>query len=111
MGRQMHANFINGEWIEGVDIRVNISPSDLTDVIGDYSQADAVQAAQAIGAANAAADAWARSTGQQRADMLDFVGTEILARKQELGRLLSRVEGKIVADVIGEVTIAGAIFS
>lgn len=106
----MHANFINGEWIEGVDIRVNISPSDLSDVIGDYSQADAVQAAQAIGAANAAADAWARSTGQQRADMLDFVGTEILARKQELGRLLSREEGKTLADGIGEVSRAGAIF-
>lgn len=106
----MHANFINGEWIEGVDIRVNISPSDLSDVIGDYSQADAVQAAQAIGAANAAADAWARSTGQQRADMLDFVGTEILARKQELGRLLSREEGKTLADGIGEVNRAGAIF-
>lgn len=106
----MHANFINGEWIEGVDIRVNISPSDLSDVIGDYSQADAAQAAQAIGAANAAANVWARSTGQQRADMLDFVGTEILARKQELGRLLSREEGKTLADGIGEVSRAGAIF-
>lgn len=106
----MHANFINGEWIEGADIRVNISPSDLSDVIGDYSQADSVQAAQAIEAANAAADAWARSTGQQRADMLDFVGTEILARKQELGRLLSREEGKTLADGIGEVSRAGAIF-
>lgn len=106
----MHANFINGEWVEGADVRVNISPSDLSDVVGDYSQADAVQAARAIEAARAAADAWGRSTGQQRADMLDFVGTEILARKEELGRLLSREEGKTLADGIGEVNRAGAIF-
>lgn len=106
----MHANFINGEWIDGADIRVNISPSDLSDVIGNYSQADAVQTAHAVGAAHAAAYAWARSTGQQRADMLDRVGTEILARKEELGRLLSREEGKTLADGIGEVNRAGAIF-
>lgn len=110
MGRQMHVNFINGEWVEGADVRVNISPSDLSDVVGDYSQADAVQAVRAIEAARDAADAWARSTGQQRADMLDFIGTEILARKEELGRLLSREEGKTLADGIGEVNRAGAIF-
>ena len=106
----MHANFINGEWVEGVNIRVNINPSDLSDKVGDYSQADAMQAEWAIEAAQAAADGWARSTGQQRADMLDIIGTEILARKNELGRLLSREEGKTLAEGIGEVNRAGAIF-
>lgn len=106
----MHANFINGEWVQGTEVRVNISPSDLNDVVGRYSQADAAQTAQAIGAAQLASYAWARSTGQQRADMLDRVGTEILARKEELGRLLAREEGKTLADGIGEVNRAGAIF-
>ncbi|AEC20143.1 putative aldehyde dehydrogenase [Pusillimonas sp. T7-7] len=106
----MHANFINGEWVDGADVRININPSDLSDVVGEYSQADAGQAAQAVEAARAAAGAWASSTGQQRADMLDRVGSEILARKEELGRLLSREEGKTLADGIGEVDRAGAIF-
>lgn len=40
--------------------------------------------------------------------MLDFVGSEILARKEELGQLLSREEGKVLAEGIAEVTRAGA---
>ncbi|MFQ6720254.1 aldehyde dehydrogenase family protein, partial [Bordetella pertussis] len=56
------------------------------------------------------AHAWARSTGQRRADVLDAVGTELLARKEELGRLLSREEGKTLPEGVSEVTRAGHIF-
>ena len=42
--------------------------------------------------------------------MLDRAGTEILARKDELGRLLSREQGKPLADGIGEAARAGYIF-
>jgi len=106
----MHANYINGAWVDGVDVRTNINPSNLADVVGEYAQADAAQAAQAIAAAHAAAHDWARSTGQRRADILDAVGNEILARKEELGRLLSREEGKTLPEGIGEATRAGYIF-
>ena len=50
------------------------------------------------------------ATPQQRADALDEIGTEILARKEELGRLLSREEGKTLPEGIGEATRAGQIF-
>lgn len=106
----MHANFIDGAWLDGVDARPNINPSNLADVVGDYAQADAAQASMAIAAASAAAHEWARSTGQRRADVLDAVGTELLARKEELGRLLSREEGKTLPEGVGEVTRAGHIF-
>lgn len=53
---------------------------------------------------------YARSTGQRRADVLDAVGTELLARKEELGRLLSREEGKTLPEGVSEVTRAGHIF-
>ncbi|AUL13651.1 aldehyde dehydrogenase family protein [Bordetella bronchiseptica] len=106
----MHANFIDGAWLDGVDARPNINPSNLADVVGDYAQADAAQAGMAIAAASAAAHAWARSTGQRRADVLDAVGNELLARKEELGRLLSREEGKTLPEGVGEVTRAGHIF-
>ena len=53
---------------------------------------------------------WAESTPQQRFDVLDAVGSEILARKEELGRLLSREEGKTLPEGIAEVTRAGKIF-
>jgi len=106
----MHANYINGAWVDGVDTRNNINPSNLADIVGEYAQADAAQTAQAIAAARAAAYDWARTTGQRRADILDAVGTEILARKEELGRLLSREEGKTLPEGIGEASRAGYIF-
>ena len=79
-------NLINGEWVAGASEAPNINPSDTRDVIGLYAQADAAQAEAAIGAAHAAFPAWSRSTPQQRFDLLDAVGNELLARKDEIGR-------------------------
>ena len=106
----VHKNFIAGNWIEGNTETENISPSDLSDIIGFYSRANADQIKQAIAASKEAFKCWQHSTQQQRFDPLDFVGSEILARKEELGRLLSREVGKILAEGIVEVTRAGQIF-
>jgi acyl-CoA reductase-like NAD-dependent aldehyde dehydrogenase len=106
---QFH-NLINGEWVAGASEAPNINPSDTRDVIGLYAQADAAQAEAAIAAAHAAFPAWSRSTPQQRFDLLDAVGNELLARKDEIGRLLSREEGKTLPEGIGETTRAAMIF-
>lgn len=103
-------NFIGGEWVAGATYSVNRNPSDLTDVIGEYAQADAAQTEQAIAAARAAFPAWSTSGIQARSDSLDKVGSEILARRAELGELLAREEGKTLPEAIGEVTRAGNIF-
>ena len=52
----------------------------------------------AIAAAKQAFPAWSRSVIQQRHDILKRIGDEILARKDELGRLLAREEGKTLAE-------------
>jgi aldehyde dehydrogenase (NAD+) len=106
----MHRNYINGQWLDGASAAANVNPSDITDIIGHYALADATQAGEAIAAAHAAAPLWAQSTPQQRADALDRIGTEILARREQLGLLLSREEGKTLPEGIGEVTRAGNIF-
>lgn len=106
----VHNNFIAGEWIGSGDQIANINPSDTNDIVGEYSQADRDQVSQAVDAAYAASADWAQSGIQQRFDFLDAIGTEILARKQELGTLLSREEGKTLAEGIGEVARAGQIF-
>ena len=90
----LHRNFINGEWLEGKGVRENLNPSDLSDIVGEYAQADKAQTEAAIAAAKAAQPAWAAATPQVSADALEFIGTELLARKDEIGRLLSREEGK-----------------
>jgi len=108
MGLQQ--NFIGGEWLDGAAARDNLNPSDLSDVVGTYAQADAAAVARAVDAAKAAAPAWNRSTPQQRYDVLEFVGNELMARREELGRLLSREEGKTLPEGIGEATRAAQIF-
>ncbi len=106
----VHKNFIGGSWVEGDTKTENINPSNLSDVVGVYSRANDDQTRQAITAAKEAFKTWQHTTPQQRFNVLDFTGSEILARKEELGRLLSREEGKILAEGIAEVTRAGQIF-
>lgn len=103
-------NLINGEWVLGANTVPNINPSDIHDVIGHAASASRADMEAAIEAASAAQPAWGKSTPQQRFDILDAAATEILARKEELGDLLSREEGKTLAEGIGEVARAGQIF-
>jgi alpha-ketoglutaric semialdehyde dehydrogenase len=105
-----HRNFIAGEWVDGATVTRDINPSNTNDVVGEYAQADAAQTGAAIEAAHAAFPAWARTTPQERHDVLSRVSTEILARRDELGRLLSREEGKTLPEGVAEVGRAAQIF-
>jgi len=110
MSTEQHSNYINGQWVPGATWSKNINPSDVSDVVGEYAQADAAQTEQAIAAARAAAPAWANFNVQARADLLEKVGSEMIARKDELGALLSREEGKTLPEGVGEVVRAGNVF-
>jgi len=103
-------NLINGEWTMGAAQVPNVNPSDTKDVIGQAASASAAEMEQAIEAASAAQVAWGQTTPQQRFDILDAIATEIFARKDELGDLLAREEGKTLPEGVGEVMRAGQIF-
>lgn len=102
-------NFIGGSWVSG-EAAANINPSNTADIVGHYARADAGQAKDAIAAAKAAFPAWSRSGLMERHAILRRASDEILARKEELGRLLSREEGKTLAEGIGETARAAQIF-
>jgi aldehyde dehydrogenase (NAD+) len=102
--------YIDGRWVDGAASTTTRSPSDRSDVIDQYASAGAAEAALAIEAAHEAAPGWALSGVQQRADALDAIGNEIIARKTELGTLLAREEGKTLPEAVGEAARAGAIF-
>ena len=104
------ANYIGGEWLAGEQTAEDINPSNTADVIGLFSRADAKATDRAIAAAKQAFPAWSRGSIQQRHDILKRIGDEILARKDELGKLLSREEGKTLAEGVGETVRAGQIF-
>ena len=82
----MHANLIGGAWVDGADVARNVNPSNTADVVGEYARADA-RAGRAGDRAppRRRSPAWSRTTIAQRADVLDRVGAEILARAEELG--------------------------
>ncbi|MEN8503542.1 MULTISPECIES: aldehyde dehydrogenase family protein [Paraburkholderia] len=106
----MKCNFIAGQWRAGAAFRSNINPSDLDDIVGEYAQADADDALAAIAAARDAQATWTQSGIQTRSNSLDFIGSELLARQADLGTLLSREEGKTLAEGTAEVARAGQIF-
>jgi alpha-ketoglutaric semialdehyde dehydrogenase len=108
---QRHFNYIAGEFAAGTNLTRNINPSDTDDVVGEYAQGSAADVNNAVAAAKVAFPAWSRTTPQERFDILKKASDEILTRKDELGRLLSREEGKTLAEGIGEAARAGQIFA
>ena len=106
----MLKNFINGRWETGATTGTSGNPSDLAQPVAEYARADERQAQLAIEAASEAAAQWGLSTPQRRADALDAIGSEILARKDELGELLAREEGKVLPEAVAEAARAGNIF-
>ncbi len=106
----MYPNLINGSWARAEDVLTNVNPSNLDDVVGIYARATEDQVREAIAGARKAFQSWSAIGIQERADILDRVGTEILTRRNELGHLLSREEGKTLPEGVGEVIRAGQIF-
>jgi acyl-CoA reductase-like NAD-dependent aldehyde dehydrogenase len=107
----IHAkNFIAGEWVPAANAAPDLNPSNTNDVVGEFPRGSRADAERAIAAAKHAFPAWSRSSPQERHDILKRIGDEIIARKDELGRLLSREEGKTLAEGIGETVRAGQIF-
>jgi alpha-ketoglutaric semialdehyde dehydrogenase len=103
-------NLIGGAWLDGVSVTQDINPSNTQDIVGQFVHGDGKQVNAAVAAAKAAFPAWSRSNPQTRHDILKRVGDEIMARKDELGRLLSQEEGKTVPEGVGEVVRAAQIF-
>lgn len=110
MNASPYKNYVAGEWISSDAVTVNINPSDTNDVIGDYVQATVEHTERAVDAAFEAQKFWAACSAERRADALDRIGSEILIRSKELGHLLSREEGKTLAEGVGEATRAGRLF-
>ncbi|WP_426227026.1 aldehyde dehydrogenase family protein [Pararhizobium sp. DWP3-4] len=105
----LHHNLIAGEWVGSNGVE-NINPSNTKEIVGLYASASADDAKTAIAAAKAAFPAWSRSGILERHAILKKTADEILARKDELGNLLAREEGKTLPEAIGETIRAAQIF-
>ncbi|MGA8259748.1 MAG: aldehyde dehydrogenase family protein [Arenicellales bacterium] len=106
----LHPNFIGGSWVDSGTHFTSINPSDTSDHLGRFARADPAAADDAVEAAKTAALAWRRRGPEQRQALLAAIGEELMARSKELGRLLSREEGKPLTEGIAEVYRAGQFF-
>ena len=104
------AHYIGGEWVGDSDVTTNTSPANRDDVIGSYARGDAARVDQAVSAALAAQPDWASASPQLRHDVLERAGALIVERKDELGRLLAREEGKTITEAVGETVRASQVF-
>ena len=106
-----YQNYIGGTWVDGSGEVANINPSDTRDVIGLFAQGSGAQVDQAVAAATEAQSAWKGYGLERRQAVLQAIGEELMARSAELGELLSREEGKPLAEGKGEIYRAGQFFT
>lgn len=105
---QTFGNYINGEWRPAASGETfeNRSPADTDDLVGRFAASGAEDVEAAVAAADEAAGGWRRTSPIVRANIL-FKAAEILAsRVDQIGRELTREEGKTLKEGIGETTRA-----
>ena len=107
-----YQNFIGGEWVAAKSGQTfkNLNPADTREFVAEYPVSGKEDAAEAIGAARAAAPAWGAMTSVARGRVLSKTSQILESRKAELAELLTREEGKTLAEANGEVQRALDIF-
>ena len=106
---QRTANFIAGEWLRPAPGRT----LDVTDpatgaLIAQVPDSNAIDARAAVDAAHAAFPGWRKMPAKQRAQILKRWNDLVLAHQEDLGRLISREQGKPLAEGRGEVAYAAS---
>ncbi|MDQ8029627.1 MAG: aldehyde dehydrogenase family protein [Brevundimonas sp.] len=103
------SHWIDGERVGGDRPAESLNPSDTREVVARTPDGSASDVDDAVAAAKAAFPAWADASPEARSDVLDRAGSLLMERKEEVGRLLSREEGKTLPEGIGETARAARI--
>src|SRR5712691_2419550 len=98
-------NYIRGEWIsirQGREIEVR-NPADQDEVVGKGYLASVAEAEAAVAAASEALESWSRMPAPKRGEVVERAADLLRAEQDEVARLLTREEGKTVAEAKGEI--------
>ena len=102
-------HWINGEKVAADRPSESHNPSDTRDIVARTPDGGDAEVNAAVDAARAAFPGWSDASPEVRSDVLDRAGTLVMERREALGRLLSREEGKTLAEGIGETVRAGRV--
>jgi len=99
-----YRNFIDGQWVESISSRTinNVNPANTDDVLGVVRQATRDEARAAVDAAQAAFRDWKTTAAPTRGRIVNLAARLMEDHKEELAQLLTREEGKTIAESRGE---------
>ncbi len=99
-----YRNFINGKWVDSASTRTasNINPANTDDVLGTVRQATRDEARAAVEAAANAFRGWRATPAPTRGRIVAQAARLLEENKEELAQILTREEGKTIAESRGE---------
>src|SRR5262245_24817340 len=105
---ETYGNLIDGEWRPARSGKTfdDLNPADTRDVVGRCAASDAQDVNDAVEAASRAFAGWAATPAPVRGRFLLTASRALEAQLAEVADLLSREEGKTIAEAKGEVTRA-----
>ncbi len=103
-------HFIGGKQVSASTPLESLNPSNTNEIIAKFPDGSAEDVNKAVEAARSAFPGWSSATPEVRADVLDKAGSLIMERREAIGKLLAREEGKTLPEAIGETVRAGRIF-
>jgi aldehyde dehydrogenase (NAD+) len=103
------SHWINGEKTGGDRPAESLNPSDTREVVARTPDGSASDVDDAVAAAKAAFPSWSEASPEVRSDVLDKASNLLMERRESVGRLLSREEGKTLPEGIGETMRAARI--
>ncbi len=97
-------NFINGAWVESRSGRTleRRNPADLSDLVGYAPLSTRAEVQDAIESAQRAFPAWRAEPAPRRGRILANAARRLEEQKEDVARLISREEGKTLAEARGE---------
>jgi aldehyde dehydrogenase (NAD+) len=99
-----YRNYIDGKWIESTSTRTvaNINPANIDDVLGTIRQATRAEAKAAVDAAAENFPSWRATPAPTRGRIVGRAARLLEENKEDLAQLLTREEGKTIAESRGE---------
>ncbi|MGC2236139.1 MAG: aldehyde dehydrogenase family protein [Pyrinomonadaceae bacterium] len=100
----IYRNFINGQWVESSSDKTaqNINPANTNDIIGTIKHSTREEAREAVEAAFNAFKAWKNTPAPSRGKIVAKAARLMEENKEELAQILTREEGKTIAEARGE---------
>ena len=95
-------NFINGQWMDGKQFTNVVNPA-TGEMIARVPLSEKKDVDEAVQAAKKAQKEWALVPAPQRAEILYRIGYLLKERKEDLARLLTMENGKVLEEARGEV--------